>query len=91
MTLPIHSHDDAIADLLDIGSYIAVRDPQAARRLRGRLEFIVESVAEPPYLHRVGRVSGTREIVAHPNFIVVYQVTDRIEITSIVHARQNYP
>ncbi|WP_281285699.1 type II toxin-antitoxin system RelE/ParE family toxin [Halomonas halmophila] len=70
---------------------MAERDPQAARQLRTRIEAAVASVAEPPYLHQVGRVPGTREIVAHPNFIVVYQVTDRIEVTSVVHARQNYP
>ncbi|EHJ93431.1 hypothetical protein KUC_0378 [Vreelandella boliviensis LC1] len=39
----------------------------------------------------MGRWPGTREIVAHPNFIVVYQVADRIEAISVVHSRQNYP
>ncbi|MDN3554352.1 type II toxin-antitoxin system RelE/ParE family toxin [Halomonas almeriensis] len=91
MSLPIHWHDDAIADLLELITYIAERDPQAARQLRTRIEAAVASVAEHPYLHQVGRVPGTREIVAHPNFIVVYQVTDRIDVTSVVHARQNYP
>lgn len=33
----------------------------------------------------------TREIIAHPNYLVVYQITDRIEIVSILHARQEYP
>ena len=56
-----------------------------------RIEAAVSSVAEHPYLHQVGRLPGTREIVAHPNFIVVYQVTDRIEVISVVHSRQNYP
>ncbi len=47
---------------------------------------------EHPYLFRPGRVSGTRELVAHPNYIVVYRVTDdRIEIVNVVHARQKYP
>ncbi|NWO09746.1 type II toxin-antitoxin system RelE/ParE family toxin [Chromohalobacter salexigens] len=91
MSLLIHWHDGAIADLIELITYIAERDPQAAQRLRTRLEVAIASVAEYPYLHQVGRVPGTREIVAHPNFIVVYQVTDRIEVTSVVHARQNYP
>lgn len=89
--MSIHWHDDAIADLLELITYIAERDPQAAQRLRTRLEAAVATVAEHPYLHQVGRVPGTREIVIHPNFIVVYQVTHRIEVTSVVHARQNYP
>ncbi|WP_301271190.1 type II toxin-antitoxin system RelE/ParE family toxin [Halomonas sp. DN3] len=91
MSLPIHWHDGAVADLLEVISYIAERDPQAALRLRSRLESAVTSVAEHPFLHQVGRVPGTREIVVHPNFIVIYQVTDRIEVTAVVHARQNYP
>ena len=77
--------------LFELVVYIAERDPQAARRLRIRIEAAVSSVAEHPYLHQVGRLPGTREIVAHPNFIVVYQVTDRIEVISVVHSRQNYP
>lgn len=48
--------------------------------------------AEHPYLFPSGRVPGTREIVAHPNYIVVYRVAaDRIEVLTVLHARQNYP
>ncbi len=44
-----------------------------------------------PYLFRPGRVPGTREIVVHPNYIVVYQViVDAIEIVSAVHTARNY-
>jgi toxin ParE1/3/4 len=43
-------------------------------------------------LFRTGRVTGTRELVAHPNYIIIYRVaSDRIEIVAIVHARQQYP
>jgi plasmid stabilization system protein ParE len=43
-------------------------------------------------MFRLGRVDGTREIVAHPNYIVVYRVVaDRIEVTAVVHARRQYP
>ncbi|WP_354043151.1 type II toxin-antitoxin system RelE/ParE family toxin [Devosia sp. UYZn731] len=35
---------------------------------------------------------GTRELVVHPNYIVVYRVlTDQIDIVSVLHARQEYP
>jgi plasmid stabilization system protein ParE len=37
-------------------------------------------------------VPGTREIIAHPNYIVIYQVmAERIEVVSVLHARQEYP
>jgi toxin ParE1/3/4 len=60
--------------------------------MRGLIETSVLPVAEHPYLYRSGRVSGTREIIAHPNYIVVYQITaERIEVVSVLHDRQEYP
>ncbi|WP_307139206.1 type II toxin-antitoxin system RelE/ParE family toxin [Duganella sp. Leaf61] len=45
-----------------------------------------------PYWYRPGRVAGTREIVVHPNYIVVYQVCPNvIEIIAVLHSRQQYP
>jgi plasmid stabilization system protein ParE len=38
-----------------------------------------------------GRVLNTREIIVHPNYLVIYRLTDRIEILSVLHARQQYP
>ena len=56
------------------------------------IEAAVLPAAEHPYLYRTGRVPGTREIVAHPNYIVVYRVTaERIEVVRVLHARQEYP
>ena len=44
-------------------------------------------------LHCQAEPAGrARELVAHPNYIVVYRVTDdAIEIVNVVHARQKYP
>lgn len=79
-------------DLATIISYIAERDPAAARRLRISIEQAVVLLVEHPYLFRPGRVPGTRELVAHPNYIVVYRVTaDSVEVVAVVHARRRYP
>ena len=38
------------------------------------------------------RIPDLRELVAHPNYIVLYRVTaTRIEIVNVVHARRNFP
>jgi toxin ParE1/3/4 len=82
----------AADDLAEIITYISERSPQAARNLRQSIECAVLPASEHPYLFRRGRVPGTREIVAHPNYVVVYQVTDTaIEVVSVVHAREEYP
>ena len=36
--------------------------------------------------------AGTREAVIHPNYILIYRVTeDAVEIIRLVHSRQHYP
>lgn len=76
----------------DIVAYIADYDASAAGNLRKRLEEVVQPLAEHPYMFRPGRVPGTREIVAHANYLIIYRVlSDEIDITAVVHARQEYP
>lgn len=90
--LPVVWLDDAIADLTNIITFIAGENPGAARRLKARLEAAPLPLTEHPYLYPVGRVSGTRELVAHPNYVIVYRVTSvRIEVVNVLHARQEYP
>jgi len=82
----------AKSNLAKIIRYIANEDPAAARKIKDRLESAILPVAEHPYLYRPGRVPGTRELVAHPNYILVYLVAfERIEIVNVLHARQEYP
>ncbi|MEZ5742659.1 MAG: type II toxin-antitoxin system RelE/ParE family toxin [Sphingomonadaceae bacterium] len=79
-------------DLNQILTYIAKRDAVAARSLLGAIQACAERLPEHPFMHRSGRVPGTREAVVHPNYLIIYRVrTDSIEIVSIVHARQQYP
>jgi toxin ParE1/3/4 len=90
--LPIRWRASAVDDLEEIVAYISARNPVAARGLRDRIETCVLPLSSHPYLFRSGRVPGTREIVAHPNYIVVYRVlADAVEIVSVVHTARNYP
>lgn len=90
--LPILWRAEAQADLAAILAYIAERNPQSALDLYNDIERVVSQLPQHPYLYRLGRVSGTRELVAHPNYIVVYRVSaTAIEIVSILHSRQQYP
>ncbi|WP_243787526.1 type II toxin-antitoxin system RelE/ParE family toxin [Pseudomonas amygdali] len=71
---------------------LAERNPYAAEQMQATLEATVEALPLHPYIHRPGRVPGTREAVVHPNYLVVYRVgTERISILDVLHARQEYP
>lgn len=85
-------HASAREDVIDIITYIAARDPAAARRMRDLFDSAIRPLAKHPFLFRPGRVEGTRELVAHPNYIIVYRVTDTaVHIVSVLHARRQYP
>jgi toxin ParE1/3/4 len=78
--------------LVDIIDYIEQRNEIAARRLHEAIVQSAENFPFMPYLFRPGRVSGTREHVVHPNYIVVYQVGGEvIDILRLLHSRQQYP
>lgn len=90
--LPVNWNAEALKDLEQILGYIAERNPAAADRLLAVATHAAEQLSEHPYLYRPGRVSGTREAVIHPNYIMVYRVgPSAIDIISVLHARQAYP
>ena len=57
-----------------------------------RIRTAADTIVEHPWLYRAGRVAGTREMVVHPNYIVIYRIERAaIEIVDVIHARRNYP
>lgn len=90
--LAIEWTDEARQDLRQIVHYVAEHNPSAAVKLGQAIEESTWPLSEHPYLFRAGRVSGTREIVAHKNYIVVYRITlTCIEVLRVMHARRNFP
>jgi len=90
--LPVFWRASARDSLASIVRHIASHNPPAARRMLELVETAILPAAEHPYLYRTGRIPGTREIVVHPNYILVYRVTaDRIEVIDVLHSRQQYP
>ena len=84
--------EEATTDLVEIIDYIEQRNAVAAVSLLSAIVQSAENLPRMPYLFRLGRVAGTREIVVHPNYIVVYQVGDEaIDVLRVLHSRQQYP
>ena len=91
MKLAVIWRPEARQDLRDIIDYIAERRPAAALRLGDAIQHTADRLPDRPHIHRPGRVRGTREAIAHPNYVLVYRVAEAIEILAVLHARQRYP
>jgi toxin ParE1/3/4 len=90
--VPIQWRPEAQADLETILAYIAERNQQAAFDLLDEIDRAVSQLPKHPNLYRPDRVAGTREMVVHRNYLLVYRMTSTtIEILSVVHARRRYP
>ncbi len=83
----------AAADLEEITQFIWQRNPIAAQRIWQLIQDSVLPLSDHPYLYRQSeRMPGCREVVVHPNFVVVYQVrTESIRVLRVLHSRQQYP
>lgn len=82
----------ARAELKQIIAFIAEQNTRAASELGDRIEDCTENLTVHPFMYRVGRASGTREAVVHPNYIVIYEVgADSVTIRSVIHSRRQYP
>jgi addiction module RelE/StbE family toxin len=82
----------AEADRDGIIDYIAQDDPVAAIELGDTIDRRVTALPKHPQLYRAGRVRGTREMVVHPNYIVVYRIVRReIEILRVLHSARQWP
>jgi len=91
--LPIEWRASADADLFEILDFIGERNEQATERIYSLIEDALKHASEHPYLYKSSqRMPGMREIVAHPNYIVLYRVTATcIEVVNVVHARREFP
>ena len=72
--------------------HIAEDNPVAALELDELIERKADQLVENPNLYRAGRKRGTREMVVHPNYIVIYRVQGEVvEILRVKHAAQQWP
>ena len=82
----------AIADRKRITAHIAKDSPRAAIELGDMLIQKAAQLDQNPMQGRIGRVKGTRELVAHPNYILIYRVVGKsAEVLRVKHAAQKWP
>lgn len=65
---------EALQDRIDVWDYIAADNPQAALRMDELFSDAAYRLAVHPKLGRPGRISGTRELIAHESYRLVYEI-----------------
>lgn len=79
-------------DLAAIVDFIAEDSPTSAERLAVDLHAKADGLREHPEMYRPGRKRGTREMVVHPNYVVIYRVRkETVEILRVKHTAQQWP
>ena len=75
-----------------IEEHIAQDNPSAAIDLWFSIDDQVSKLADPNFPRRRGRVEGTLELVAHPNYVVILEQTpDTVTVLEVLHVAMKYP
>lgn len=82
----------AAADRRAIRRYVARANLRAASALDELLGLNARVLIEQPGLDRTGRVGGTRELVVHRHYILVYDVKgETVRIFRVLHTARHWP
>ena len=83
----------AADDLRTIRAYIARDSNTAAGAVVQRIRESIGHLRRHPELGRLGRITGTRElVVAGLPYLVIYRLNDStVEVLRVLHAAQEWP
>lgn len=83
---------EALDDRRTIYDYIEADNPRAALTLDDLFSKKVWHLLDHPELGRIGRVTGTRELVVHKNYILIYDTKgDQVRVLRVLHAARQWP
>ena len=84
--------DEATQDREQIYEYIESDNPAAAMALDELFAEKADRLVDYPNLGRLGRVAGTRELIAHQNYVLVYDTMgDLVRVLRVLHASRQWP
>ncbi|WP_091143370.1 type II toxin-antitoxin system RelE/ParE family toxin [Novosphingobium sp. CF614] len=83
---------EARQDRRDAREHIANENPVAALALDEMFTRKARNLLSHPALGRPGRMAGTRELIVHRNYLLVYDVSEQaVRILRVLHARRRWP
>lgn len=79
-------------DRADIIDYIGQDNPLAAIRMDEVFAEAAARLAGHPHLGKTGQVPGTRELIPHESYRLVYEVrNEAVWILALVHTARTWP
>lgn len=79
-------------DRADIIDYISQDNPLAAVRMDELFAEAASRLAEHPLLGKTGLIPGTRELIPHESYRLIYEVQDNtVWILALVHTARVWP
>ena len=79
-------------DRADIIEFISLDNPIAAIMIDKLFAEVALRLEQHLLLGRPGRISGTRELIPHANYRLIYEVQDnQIRILALVHTARLWP
>ena len=83
---------DAELDRLNIWNYIASENPTAAIRLDALFSEAATRLATHPMIGKAGAISGTRELIPHESYRLVYEIEGGTTwVLALVHTARLWP
>lgn len=83
---------EAEQDRAEVREYIATDNPRAAARMDQLFSEAVAKLANFPMLGRAGQIPGTRELIPHESYRLVYEIEgDTVWILALVHTARQWP
>ena len=83
---------EAIHDRDSIYDYIQADNPSAALALDEKFSELALHLVVHPQIGRLGRVEGTRELVVHQSYILIYDISkDSVRVLRVLHTSRQWP
>jgi toxin ParE1/3/4 len=78
--------------LRSVHAYIALDNLAAAKNVTAKIKASVRRLEDFSESGRIGQIAGTRElIVPGLPYIVIYRITDNVEILRVFHMARRWP
>ena len=83
---------EAQQDRADVWDYIAAENPRAAARMDKLFSDAAARLATHPRLGRPGIIPGTRELIPHASYRLVYEIEgETVWVLALVHTARLWP